>query len=101
MDMQMRLKSILALTLISLTCPVEAEEKTSCKVSKAQYDAIKNGMTEALTIKILGCNGIELSSNDIGGSHTVMYGWSGTGKGKMSATFKDDALIAKYQLHLE
>lgn len=78
-----------------------AQQRTDCEVTKAKYDRLQTGMTEAQAVKILGCHGIEMSSTDLGGIYTVMYMWTGNGIGNMNAMFQDNALVSKAQFGLE
>ncbi len=70
-------------------------------VTLAGYNHIKTGMTYAQVVKILGEDGVELSSNDIGGYRTVMYQWKGEdGISNMNAMFQNGRLISKAQFGL-
>lgn len=71
-------------------------------VTLVQFTEIKDGMTYAEVSAILGSPGIEQSSNNIGGTKTVMYAWDGkTGLGNMNAMFQNDKLVQKSQFGLE
>ncbi|HMU33877.1 MAG TPA: DUF3862 domain-containing protein [Pyrinomonadaceae bacterium] len=69
----------------------------------ANYSKLKTGMKYAEVVKILGEEGEELSSNEIGGTKTVMYKWDGAaGWGaNMNAMFQNDKLVSKSQFGLK
>jgi len=69
----------------------------------ANYNRIKNGMSYEKVVAILGEQGVEMSSNDIGGYKTVMYMWKAGGfsAGNMNAMFQNGSLIQKAQFGLE
>lgn len=69
-------------------------------VTMAGYNRLKPGMSYAAASAILGGDGTELSSNDIGGTHTVMYQWKGGFMANMNAMFQGDKLITKAQFGL-
>ena len=60
-------------------------------------------MTYAQVVQILGKEGEELSSNEIGGYKTVMYKWDGNaGWGaNMNAMFQNSKLNSKSQFGLK
>ncbi len=70
-------------------------------VTMANYNRLRTGMSYSQVVKILGSGGTELSSNDIGGYHTVMYMWQGDGGGNMNAMFQNGRLIQKAQFGLQ
>lgn len=72
------------------------------KATKAEYDQLKTGMSYEEAALILGSDGEELSSNELGGYKTVMYKWKGNGLGaNMNATFQNDKLVSKAQMGLQ
>lgn len=74
---------------------------TAAGVTLANYNRLKNGMSYSEAVKVLGKDGVELSSSDMGGVHTVMYQWQSDGIGNMNAMFQRGRLIQKAQFGLE
>jgi hypothetical protein len=75
---------------------------SDCKVSKAQYAALKSGMSYAQVVSILGCEGDELSSSEFSGYSTVMYMWEGDSFGaNMNVMLLNGKLVNKAQFGLE
>lgn len=78
-------------------------EKNSPKISKAEFEAIKTGMTYEEVVDIIGGEG-ELSSQvDIAGYNTKMYMWEGEGSigANANATFQNNSLTSKAQFGLK
>jgi hypothetical protein len=71
-------------------------------VSMEEYDALRNGMSFNDALTILGGNGQELSSSDLGGIRTSMYAWDGCGAfgANMNAMFQSGQLVSKAQFGL-
>jgi Domain of Unknown Function with PDB structure (DUF3862) len=84
-----------ALAFAVLTSPASA-----CDVMREQYDQLKMKMTYAEVVKILGCDGDEMSSSEVAGFKTSMYVWQGTGNSNMDAMFQNGRLISKAQMGL-
>jgi hypothetical protein len=71
-------------------------------VVMANYNRVKTGMKYNEVVAILGKEGIEQSSNEIGGVTTVMYQWEGESFGaNMNAMFQNGKLISKAQFGLK
>jgi hypothetical protein len=71
-------------------------------VTMESYNRLKNGMTYAQVVQVLGKDGEELSSSDIGGIKTIMYKWDGNGFGaNMNAMFQNNKLMSKAQFGLK
>ena len=86
----------------SHSVPPSPDEATVLgRVNMANYQRLKTGMSYKQATAILGSNGVELSSNDIGGSHTVMYQWKAGTMANMNAMFQQNKLISKAQFGLE
>ena len=66
-----------------------------------RYGELRTGMTYRQAVATLGAEGVEMSSNDIGGSHTVMYQWKAGMMANMNAMFQNDKLISKAQFGLK
>ena len=58
-------------------------------------------MTYRQAVATLGAEGVEMSSNDIGGSQTVMYQWKVGSMTNKNAMFQNDKLVSKAQFGLE
>ena len=72
-------------------------------VNMENYLKLQNGMTYEQVVEMLGEQGEELSSNQIGGTKTVMYMWKAKGFGgaNMNAMFQDNSLMQKSQFGLD
>ena len=71
-------------------------------VDRAAFQSLKTGMSYKRAVAILGSEGEEMSSNEMGGTKTVLYKWEGGGFGaNMNAMFQDDKLISKAQMGLK
>ena len=77
-------------------------------VNKAHYDRIREGMSYLEVIRIIGAEGVELSSNKIDGVpgvmpsiSTKMYMWQNSNGSNMNAMFQNDRLVQKAQFGLE
>jgi len=72
-------------------------------VNMTNYNRIKTGMSYDEVVAILGEQGTEMSSNDIGGYKNVMYMWKAGGfsVGNMNAMFQNGGLIQKAQFGLK
>ena len=90
---------LLSICLIAATSPSLASD---CSVTKAQYNALQDGISYRQAVRILGCEGEEMSSSEIAGYKTVMYMWEGEGfGGNMNAMFQNDAMVSKAQFGLK
>jgi hypothetical protein len=67
-----------------------------------QYLQLREGMTYAQAISVLGCQGVELSRSDIAGFSTVMYMWDGRGQmgANMNVMFQNGRLVMRSQFGL-
>ncbi len=86
------------------TSPTTASTPASTAgVTMENYNRLKTGMTYVQVVQILGKEGEELSSNEIGGYKTVMYKWDGdAGWGaNMNAMFQNGKLNSKSQFGLK
>jgi hypothetical protein len=88
------------------TIPIETpivEKKNSPKISKAEFEQIKPGMTYEEIVLIVGGEG-ELSSEvSLGGIETKLYVWKGEGPlgANANMTFQNNSLVSKAQLNLK
>lgn len=82
--------------------PESAPTPAAAGVTMAGFTQLKTGMTYEQVVKILGKEGTELSSNEIGGVKTVMYQWEGESFGQnMNAMFQNGKLMSKSQFGLK
>jgi hypothetical protein len=68
------------------------------------FKRLKNGMKYPEVVAILGKEGEELSSSDVGGTSTVMYRWDGDEGGfgaNMNAMFQNGKMVSKAQFGLK
>ena len=71
-------------------------------VTMAEFQKLKNGMSYAEAVKIIGFAGTEMSSGDIGGIRSGMYSWTNpNGMSNMNAMFQNDKLTMKAQFGLK
>ena len=82
--------------------PIE-QSKEQTGVNMENYAKLQTGMTYEEVVSILGQQGEEMSSTDMGGYKTVMYKWNGdSGFGaNMNAMFQNGKLVSKAQLGLQ
>ena len=99
--MRNRIASAVAAVLsVATLSPASAE--TTCKVSKAQYDALQPSSSYEEVVSVLGCHGDELSSSEMAGFKTVMLMWSGNSFGaNMNAMFQNGEMMSKAQFGLK
>lgn len=96
-----RLASAAALAVLLLG-PDVALADTTCRATKAHYDALKSGMSYNQAVAVIGCEGEEMSRSEMSGFVTFMVMWNGTSMGgNMNAMFQNDALINKAQFGLK
>jgi hypothetical protein len=74
--------------------------RRSDQITLAQYSQLQSGMSYAEVVEILGREGEEMSSSDVAGIRTVMYGWSNRGGANMNAMFQQGELVQKAQFGL-
>jgi hypothetical protein len=75
---------------------------SSAKVTMANYNLLKTGMKYSKVVEILGKEGSEMSSSELGGIKTIMYKWDGDGFGaNMNIMVQNDKLISKAQFGLK
>ncbi|MDY3303292.1 MAG: DUF3862 domain-containing protein [Clostridia bacterium] len=77
-------------------------KKNSPYISKAEFEALKTGMTYEETVAIIGSECELTSQVDIAGYDTKMYIWHGESAGaNANATFQNNALVSKAQIGLK
>jgi hypothetical protein len=83
---------------------IASSPTTTAGVTMANYNRLQMGMTYAQVVQILGKEGEELSSNEVGGYKIEMYKWDGDGGGpgaRIDAFFKNGKLDSKFQFALK
>jgi hypothetical protein len=73
-------------------------------VTMENFKRLKNGMKYSEVVAILGKEGEEVSSSDVGGTSTVMYKWDGDEGGfgaNMNAMFQNGKMMSKAQFGLK
>lgn len=66
-------------------------------LTRAKYDALRDGMTYNETVSVMGAEGEEKSSTAIMSINSVGYEWLGTGSSQVEATFINGQLNSKHQ----
>ncbi|MCY7375387.1 MAG: DUF3862 domain-containing protein [Pyrinomonadaceae bacterium] len=75
--------------------------KSKAVLSMASYNQIKNGMKYSEAVKILGGEGAEVSTSEIGKYKTATYKWDGENYSYIILTFQNDKLMFKSQANLK
>lgn len=88
-------------TAVIPSAPVETEAPRPTGISLAQYGELQTGSSYRQAVALLGAEGTEMSSNDLGGTHTVMYQWKAGSMANMNAIFQNDKLVSKAQFGLK
>ena len=65
------------------------QEKDSTKIDADKFAKIENGMSYDQVVSIIGSEGTEQSTNEIGGIKTTMYEWESDGWGVATITFQN------------
>ncbi|WP_232337641.1 DUF3862 domain-containing protein [Thermoactinomyces sp. CICC 23799] len=79
----------------------EPAVKEKDEVTMEEFKKIKNGMTYEEVVKIIGFEGTEMSSTEIGGIKTIMYSWQNDDGSNMNAMFQNNKLNTKAQFGLK
>ncbi len=66
-------------------------------ISLAKYNQVKNGMTYQEAVNIIGGEGTEVSSSEVGKYKTATYKWDGENYSYIILTFQNDKLMFKTQ----
>lgn len=77
-------------------------QSTSCTATAAEFGALRDGMTVSEVERIIGCRGEVLSESNVGGIHTIMLAWRGSGSlgANMNAMFQGGRMVMKSQFGL-
>lgn len=71
------------------------------EITKEKYDQIKNGMSYKQVVEIIGSEGEETSSSQIGRYKVSSYKWQGPGFTMIYGVFNNDKLTSKTQANLK
>ena len=86
-----------ALALTSTAC-------LACQATRASFEAVKPGMTQAEVEKLVGCAASEtVGETQNEGVRTTILKWEGNGEDEsnLTLTFTDGKLVEKAQLRLQ
>lgn len=73
------------------------QDKDRTKIDADKFAKIENGMTYDEVVSIIGSEGSEQSTNEIGGIKTTMYEWESDGWGVATITFQNGKVTNKTQ----
>ncbi len=73
------------------------QEQDSTKIDADKFAKIENGMTYDEVVSIIGSEGSEQSTNEIGDVKTTTYEWESDGWGVATITFQNDKVANKTQ----
>lgn len=73
------------------------QDKDSTKIDADKFAKIENGMTYDEVVSIIGSEGSEQSTNEIGSVKTTMYEWESDGWGVATITFQNGKVTNKTQ----
>ena len=94
---------IRAAVLVALAVgPARAQQ--DCRVSSLVYERLTTGMTYEEVVRVVGCEGSQVSDTEIAGAHRFTYVWSAgeaTNTNHINAIFENGKLIRKDQSGLE
>lgn len=77
-------------------------ESSKAKVTSAQYDKVKEGMSYKKTAEILGGDGVVSSTAEVAGQKATVYSWNGTAAGSTCMiTFLNGKVYSKSQVGLK
>jgi hypothetical protein len=74
---------------------------SSSALTKEKFAQLKNGMTYKQVVEILGSEGEETSSSEIGRYKVASYKWSGPDYSMIYGVFTNDKLTSKTQANLK
>lgn len=76
-------------------------ESSKSALTLEKYNRIKNGMSYRQVVEIIGVEGTEMSSSEIGKYKTASYKWEGEKFQMIFGTFQNDKLLSKTQANLK
>lgn len=74
------------------------QEQDSTKIDADKFAKIENGMSYDQVVSIIGSEGTEQSTNEIGNVKTTMYEWESDGWGVATITFQNGKVTNKSQI---
>jgi hypothetical protein len=83
------------------TTPPGNKSTSGSGLTKEKFAQIKNGMTYKQVVDILGSEGEETSSSEIGRYKVASYKWSGPEYSMIYGVFTNDKLTSKTQANLK
>jgi hypothetical protein len=82
--------------------PATPASSGRCRLSRASYGRLSDGISYSEAVGILGCDGVESARSSVGSFSTVIYSWTNAGTfGTISATFQNDGLVNRAQAGLQ
>ena len=92
---------VIILALVLAAYASARGQEAQCVVTKTEFEALHIGMTYAEVVKLLGCDGEEITRSESRYASTVIYAWSGSKAvsldATMALTFQNDKLVSKLQ----
>jgi Beta-lactamase inhibitor (BLIP) len=79
----------------------EDDQKKSSSLTLASYNRVKTGMKLSEVSDILGDEGAEVSSSEVGKAKIITYKWEGEDYSYIICTFNNDKLMLKSQSKLK
>ena len=94
--------SLALILAASAAAEARSPDAKPCRVDRAQYTALKRGMSYGHVRDLLGCGGRRVSHLTIGREERATYSWRGHGTygANLTLTFRNDRLTDKSQLGL-
>lgn len=77
------------------------DSSSTADLTFAKYNQIQNGMSYEEVVKIIGSNGIQTSSSNVGQTKIASYKWEGDKYAKIFASFRNNLLSSKSQSNLK
>lgn len=93
---------VLAVAVLGGISPAFAQQ-TTCSATMSAFSELREGMSYAQAVSIIGCSGSLMSSSEMSGFKTEMFMWSGSGTlgANMNAMFQNNQLVIKSQFGLQ
>lgn len=81
--------------------PAASPSNTGPGLTKENFAQIKNGMSYKQVVEILGSEGEETTSSQVGRFKISSYKWSGSGYSMIYCVFNNDKMTSKSQANLK